>query len=128
MTVKRRILCRAGTVLLLFMLAGCPFRDNPPDTPSAPTGPTLVYRESTAAYSASATDPDRDSVYLGFDYDSGNGYYNESATWSRLVASGDTVSVEFHWWYAGTYKLRVRALDVHGYYSDWSQWLTITVR
>ena len=121
--------CRAGAVLALCLAAGCKFKNNPPDTPATPTGPTLLYLDSTsyvsASYVSSAADPDGDSVYLGFgsDYNSTHEYNN----WSGLVASGDTASWQFDWYNSGTYRLRVRALDQHGYYSDWSQWLTITI-
>jgi hypothetical protein len=116
--------CRAGAVLALCLAAGCKFKNNPPDTPAMPTGPTEVFTNSNASYVSSAADPDGDSVYLCFSSD-GAGY--GSTNWSSLVASGDTASWQFTWYNSGTYRLRVRALDQHGYYSDWSQWLTITV-
>ena len=121
--------CRAGAVLALCLAAGCKFKNNPPDTPATPTGPTLVYVDldsmpyASASYVYSATDPDGDSVCLGIVSDNGSYPYEN---WSGLVASGDTTSTQFSW-SIGTYRLRVRALDQHGYYSDWSQWLTITV-
>ena len=116
---------RAGAVLALCLAAGCQFRNNPPDNPVTPAGPSEVFANSTASYIFSATDPDGDSVYLCFSSDdAGYGYTN----WSNLVASGDTVSSQFNWYNSGTQRLRVRALDEHGYYSDWSQWLTITVK
>ena len=124
MTHVLGLLVRAGALLALCLAAGCAFKNNPPDTPAVPTGPTQVLADSPATYVYSATDPDGDSVYLGLDSDFG-GY--EYVDWSRLFASGDTASTEFGWGDSGTYRLRVRALDVHGYYSDWSPWLTIRV-
>ena len=123
-----KAVCRAWAVLALCLAAGCKFKNNPPDTPATPTGPTLLYLDSTSqvqpSYVSSATDPDGDSVYLCFGYED-RGY--EYVSWSGLVASGDTASWQFSWYNSGTYRLRVVALDQHGYYSDWSQWLTITV-
>jgi hypothetical protein len=116
----------AGALLLVVALAGCPFRDKPPDTPSPPTGPTYVVENTQETYFASASDPDGDSVYLEFD-DEGEYYYG-SSRWSGPVASGDTGSAQVSWWTPGTYLLRVRALDVHGLYSGWSPALSITVR
>jgi hypothetical protein len=123
-----KALRRAGAVLVLCMLAGCRFTNSPPDTPAAPTGPELLYLDSThvvsASYVSSGTDPDGDSVYLDIGLEIGD-YSTEN--WSRLIGSGDTVNTQYEWYNSGTYRLRVRALDEHGYYSDWSQWLTITV-
>jgi hypothetical protein len=118
-------LARAGAVLALCLAAGCQFKNNPPDTPAAPTGPTLVY-EDTAAYVASATDPDGDSVYLGYNIIRA-GNPSDYTRWTELIGSGDSVSMRCDFYEGGTYTLRVRAVDEHGYYSDWSQWLTITV-
>jgi len=120
-----KAVCRAGAVLALCLAAGCKFKNNPPDTPATPTGPTEVLTNSTASYVSSAVDPDGDSIYLSFSSDLGGYEYSE---WSRLVASGDTASKEYTWYNSGTCKVRVRALDQHGSYSDWSQWLVITVR
>jgi predicted phage tail protein len=128
MTYDLKAVFRAGAVLALCLAAGCKFKNSPPDTPAMPTGPTLLSLDSTsyvsASYVSSATDPDGDSVYLGISSDYG-GYPSDN--WSRLVGSGDTVITQFEWYNSGTYKIRVRALDEHGSYSDWSQWLTITV-
>ena len=123
MRYRLESLVRAGAVLALCLAAGCQFKNNPPDTPAAPTGPTEVPLWSTPSYVASAVDPDGDSVYLSFNTDLDN--YGDR--WSGLVASGDTVSQQFNPYSIGTFTVRVRALDEHGYYSDWSQMLTITV-
>jgi hypothetical protein len=125
MGVRIMALRRATAVLLLLGLAGCAFKNNPPDTPATPTGPTEAYSNQTMSYVSSTTDPDGDSVYLSFSSDLGGYEYSE---WSPLVASGDTVSKKYSWYNSGTYKVRVRALDQHGSCSDWSQWLVITVR
>jgi hypothetical protein len=111
MGIRIMVLRRAGAVLLLFGLAGCQFRNNPPVTPAIPTGPTEVCYGRATSYVSSATDPDGDSVYLSFSSDFG-GY--EHSDWSRLVASGDTASKEYNWYDSGTCRLRVRVLDQHG--------------
>ena len=124
MTRSSAFLVRAGAVLALCLAAGCKFKNNPPDTPVTPTGPTEVFTYSPVSYVSSAADPDGDSLYLCFNSDeAGYGFTN----WSSLVASGDTVSVEINWYNSGSQTLRVRALDQHGYYSDWSQTLAVTV-
>ena len=132
MTHMPVFLARAGAVLALCLAAGCAFKNNPPDPPATPTGPTLVYRDTlsyvaSAEYVSSATDPDGDSVYLGYNINYVGGYSSDYVNWTQLVGSGDTASWQCDFNEGGTYRLRVRALDEHGYYSDWSQWLTITV-
>ena len=126
MTYRLGLLVRAGAVLLLCLAAGCAFKDNPPNTPAVPTGPTVVSTD-TASYSSSATDPDGDSVCLGFNFQYGDRQADEYAVWTEMGGSGETAGHKFYFYDNGTCRVRVRALDVHGYYSDWSEWLTITV-
>jgi len=128
MTRVSDLLLFGGGVLVLCAVAGCQFQNNPPDTPATPIGPTQVTYSTYASYVSSATDPDGDSVYLGFSADSSTypnsyGYPN----WSRLVGSGDTARVRLSLYYPGTYQVRVRALDQHGDSSDWSPSLSVTV-
>lgn len=42
--------------------------NNPPNTPSVPSGPTWVWGDEVNTYSTSATDPDGDMVRYGFDW------------------------------------------------------------
>jgi hypothetical protein len=126
MTDVRRVLLPLAALLFVLILAGCPFKDNPPDTPAAPTGPTEVSHESTYTYSATATDPDGDSLYLEFKYSSGS---YEHSYWANPVASGGTarVNINYYWGSGTSVVLRARALDAHGLYSGWSPELSITV-
>jgi hypothetical protein len=110
--------------LFVLTLPGCPFKDNPPNTPAAPTGPTQVGKKSSYTYSAVTSDPEGDSIYFEFSH-SNDGYVH--STWSGPVASGRAASVEIYWYAPTPSTLRVRALDAHGLYSDWSPELSITV-
>jgi hypothetical protein len=125
MTGVRKVFLSLAALLFILLLPGCPFKDNPPNTPAAPTGPTEVSRESSYTYSATTTDPDGDSLYLEFDYHTGD---YENSYWSELLPSGGIGSVQVNWWYGGgDNAIRVRALDAHGLYSGWSPELSITV-
>jgi hypothetical protein len=126
MTGDRRALLAMAALLFALLLPGCAFKDNPPNTPAAPTGPTQVGRDSSYTYSAVTSDPDGDSIYFEFSLRAGS--YDQSY-WADPVASGRAGSVSIYWsYYSGTsYTLRVRALDAHGLYSDWSPDLSITV-
>lgn len=125
MTAHGRMLYIVGTALLACAVAGCPFKDNPPDTPTRPTGADRVKRDSTYEYTTLTSDQDGDSVYFEFQLVAGS-YRN--SYWSQPVASGQSGSVRIHFYTFTSYDLHVRALDAHGLYSDWSPELTITVR
>ncbi len=92
-----------------------------PYTSSTPSGPTSGYTGASYSYSTSTTDPDGDDVCYQFDWGDGltttTGYYS----------SGSTVSVSHTWESSGTYYVKVRAKDVYGAWSDWSDPLTVTI-
>jgi len=93
----------------------------PPNTPSAPSGPTSGYADSTYSFSAGTTDPDRDNVAYQFDWGDGN-----LSSWSSYVSSGSSVSMSHSWSSAGTYSVKVKAKDSDGAESDWSSGSTIS--
>lgn len=116
-----------GVACMLWLFAGCRPANQSPNNPATPTGPTVVLVDSTVSFVSSATDPDQDSVYVGFNLRLLGKTPSDNADWSSLVAAGDTVGKQYHFNGAGTYLLRTRALDVHGSYSDWSAELVFTV-
>ena len=96
--------------------------NSPPNTPSTPSGPTLGYSGTSCTYSTSTTDPDGDKICYLFYWDDG------SITATGHYASGATVSASHSWSSRGTYKVWVRAQDVYGGTSHWSQPLTVKIR
>ena len=99
--------------------------NNPPDTPSEPSGPTTRVVGQSGIYSSLTTDPDGDQVQYRFDWDA-TGAHDISA-WSVLVPSGQTVNMSHAWSSAGTYVVEAQAMDSVGAMSEWSTGLTITV-
>jgi len=95
--------------------------NNPPNTPSVPSGPTSGSPGTSYAYDASATDPDGDQVKYYFDWDDGSG------DWTGLGASGSSASLSHVWAAADTYEVKVKAQDEHGAESGWSTVLTVTI-
>jgi len=95
--------------------------NNPPNTPSVPSGPTSGSPGTSYAYDASATDPDGDQVKYYFDWDDGSG------DWTGLVASGSSALLSHVWAAADTYEVRVKAQDEHGAESGWSTVLTVII-
>jgi hypothetical protein len=117
----------AGAVLATF-LVGCFPDDKAPATPAQAIGPVYAQTNHAAEYRAMATDPDGDSIYLGFDWGDNGSYWYGDTTWSDATASGDTCRFVTHSWYqAGAYSVRVVALDLRGLRSAWSEPLVVTV-
>jgi len=99
--------------------------NNPPNTPSVPTGPATRLVGESGTYSTSATDPDGDQIQYQFDWNAGGTH--DYSGWASLVPSGQSVSMSHSWSSAGTYLVRAQARDEHGSVSDWSTGLTVTV-
>ncbi len=74
------------------------------------------------SFSASATDPDSDRVLYVFDWGDGQ------TTTTALVNSGTAVPAEHAWQAAGTYNVRVRAVDEHGKEGAWSGTYPVSIQ
>ncbi|RLF51167.1 MAG: hypothetical protein DRN24_05390, partial [Thermoplasmata archaeon] len=96
--------------------------NNPPNKPEKPTGPAAGKPGVSYTYTSSAVDPDGDNVYYWFDWDDGT-----SSGWKGPYNSGATVSVSHVWSSAGTYQVRVKAKDIHGEESPWSDPLSVSM-
>ena len=99
--------------------------NNPPNTPSTPSGPTSGYRNVWYTYSATATDPDGDNIRYEFEFSGPIPTVSFTTGW---YASGQTGSLTVMWETTdplGTYQIRVRAQDVYGEWSNWSPYLTV---
>ena len=77
-----------GAALLLSLLAACSPRDNPPNTPSAPSGPDTVTTLGHYYYSAQASDPDGDSIAAKFIWDD-----TLTNGWTAFVPGGSRVPI-----------------------------------
>jgi len=90
------------------------YPNNPPNTPSTPSGQDQGYLTIPYSYSTSATDPDGDPVKYTFDWGDG------SASETGFVDSG-TIAGESHTWSSeGTYYIKAKATDSEGASSGWS--------
>ncbi len=56
-------------------------------------------------------------------FDWGDGTF----TWTDWVDPGVTVNASHIWYEKGTYNVRVKAVDVHGYDSEWSDPLPVAM-
>jgi hypothetical protein len=90
--------------------------NNPPNTPSKPTGPSSGYPGVSYTFSTTTTDPNDDTVKYGWDWN-GDGTVDE---WSNLLPSGSTDSRIHTWTTEGTYYVKVVAEDSKGGQSAFS--------
>lgn len=99
--------------------------NNPPDTPDKPSGPTNGQAGTQYNYTTQTTDPDGDQVYYKWCW----GFYmgNMYSNWLGPFDSGVIVEANHTWNGEGTYQISVRAKDVYGYISDWSEPLEVSM-
>ena len=70
---------------------------------------------------ASSTDSEYDKISYFFDWDDGT-----NGSWTKYDLSGNIVNATHNWTKQGTYNIKVKAKDEHGYESDWAT-LTVTM-
>jgi len=99
-----------------------PSPSDPPAQPTKPVGSTLGIWNVEYTYSSSTTDPNADQIYYLFDWNDGT-----TSGWLGPFDSG-VVGVGSHvWTELGTYDVKVKARDVWGAGSKWSETLTVTI-
>ncbi len=97
--------------------------NQPPNTPSSPSGPGSGMRDVSYSFSATTTDPDGDQVAFKFDWGDGT-----ESGWSSYVGSGESASMSHSWSSKGTYQVRVKAKDAYDAESGWSAAHSIIIR
>jgi agmatine deiminase len=96
--------------------------NHPPEKPERPSGKTPGNAGSTYLYSTSTTDVDGDQVLYLWDWGDGN-----FSDWIGPYGSGLTASAQYAWGEKGTYSVRVKAKDMTGAESNWSEPLSVTM-
>jgi len=99
--------------------------NDPPNTPSTPSGPTSLEVSQSGTYSTSATDPEGNQVQYRFDWDADGAH--DYSSWTSLGASGHTGSMDHSWSSAGTYTVKAQARDEFNEESSWSNGLSVIV-
>jgi hypothetical protein len=89
---------------------------NPPEKPQRPSGPSTGKISQELTFFSSSIDPDDDDIYYRFDWDDGT-----NSGWLGPYESGEVVSASHTWNKIGTYSIRVKAKDIHGTQSVWSE-------
>ena len=97
--------------------------NNFPEKPEKPSGPTEGKCWVPYTYFSSAIDIDNDKIRYGWDWD-GDYVVDE---WTLLYEPGEEVEVNHSWYVTGYYEIRVKAMDVHGAESNWSDPLPVSM-
>jgi hypothetical protein len=95
---------------------------DPPTVPRKPVGPILGIWNIEYSYTSSATEPDNEQIFYQFDWGDGN-----KSAWLGPYASGQTVTGTHIWTELGTYNVKVKARDIWGSSSAWSEPLSVTI-
>jgi hypothetical protein len=97
--------------------------NTPPEKPGRPYGQT--YGKIGVRYnytSRGAVDPDGDQVFYKWDWGDGT-----MSKWLGPFDSGQEVEASHTWDYEGDYEVKVKAKDIHGDVSPWSDPLSVTI-
>ncbi len=89
--------------------------NNPPDKPSTPSGKQFGRTGVEYTYKTDTVDPDDNQVFYMWDW--GDGNFSE---WIGSYNSGDICEASHSWDEKGLYSVRVKAKDVFGEESEWS--------
>jgi hypothetical protein len=96
-------------------------RHSPPATPSSPSGPTTGYAYSNIEFHSSTTDPEGDDVLYEFSWG------DNTTTITGPCPSGENATASHQWKWPVQYEVEVRAKDVYGAWSDWSNATSISL-
>ncbi len=93
-----------------------------PDKPSKPNGPSNGKIGIEYTYSTFTTDPQSDQVFYLFNWGDGT-----ETGWLGPYPSGETIEANHTWTKQKIYQIKVKAKDIIGYESGWSDPLTISI-
>jgi PKD domain len=96
--------------------------NNPPNKPDRPSGPANGKVGQEYSYTTSNTDPDGDQIYYMWDWGDGH-----NSRWIGPYGSGITAGATHNWTVKGSYSIKVKAKDIYGKESAWSDPLPITM-
>jgi hypothetical protein len=93
-----------------------------PQVPATPWGTEFCIHNGTYIFSSISLDQNNESLWYLFDWGDGN-----NSGWIGPYSSNCSVNASYSWNTIGTYMIKVKARDEHGYESNWSSILNITV-
>jgi hypothetical protein len=105
-----------------FIIVFVDTNNSEPLKPITPQGPSSGKTNENYEYTSVTTDPDGEDVYYYFDWGDGN-----NSGWVGPLQSGELVVVSHIWLNQGNYEIKVKAKDINGFESDWSDPLPVSM-
>jgi hypothetical protein len=99
-----------------------PSPSDPPAQPTKPSGQSLGIWNVEYSYTSSTTEPDNEQIYYLFDWGDGS-----NSGWLGPYSSGHTGTGSHIWTELGTYEVKVKARDIWGAGSPWSEALQVVI-
>lgn len=98
------------------------YNNSPPQKPSRPDGPPVGRPGISYTYSTSSVDSNGEPIFYKFDWDDGS--FSE---WIGPFNSGQTITCSHIWDAKGSYAIKVKAKDIYGGESFWSDPLPVSM-
>jgi hypothetical protein len=98
------------------------YTNSPPEKPSRPSGPSSGRPGVSYTYSAITTDSNGEPIFYKFDWDDGT-----ETDWLGPYNSGQRITASHIWDQKGNYAIKVKAKDIYGGESFWSDPLAISM-
>jgi len=98
------------------------YENHPPEQPARPCGWIYGKPGKNYTYITSANDEDDDLLYYRFDWGDGT-----DSGWQGPFLSGEKAEISHSWEEKGVYEIKVKAMDMYGAESDWSDSLSISM-
>ena len=93
-----------------------------PNNPDRPNGTSHGEKGIEYTYTSTTIDPQNDQVYFMFDWGD-----TSNSSWIGPYTSGETINSSHSWTRKGNYNIKVKARDIYGHQSDWSDPLSVTM-
>jgi hypothetical protein len=94
----------------------------PPNKPNKPSGQTNGKINVVYTYTTSTTDSNGDQVFYQWNWGDGT-----TSGWLGPYNSGVTINTTHKWTVKGSYSIKVKAKDIYGVESNWSESLPVTM-
>lgn len=99
----------------------------PPSKPDKPSGPASGKAGTSYSYTTSSTDLNGDKVKYCWDWNGDSVIDESDDNNGNYYASGTPISTSHSWDSEDTYIIKVKAEDINGAQSEWSDPLTVTM-
>ena len=96
--------------------------NNKPDKPIEITGKKTVTTNKEYEYTTQTIDPDNHQLFYLFNWGDGT-----ATDWIGPINSGENIKIKHIWEKIGRYQIKVKAKDIHGAESEWSNPTSIAV-